>query len=712
MATVVQHLTGHFKVEVLSGQSLRDRSRIGKSQSPYVRMKVFNESGATIADGCTGAVVKGGKNPRWSLADRNVLTLPFAATSNRLTLWVEVMAERASGDEDKLIGSTMIELAPHIRRALTIDEDLSSEQMAHLTSRDGRKRCGSLSFGLHVHVVNEEDDHDIDDHAGPAASKAAYAGRPRTASSTSASSVGGAGGADGGDDGDATAARRRQRQQAMAAAGRSPSVRLLNTSNSLAGFSNPALKRRSLQRSSVGKGAAPHPPSTAPPSRSPSLSSPSPPPPRAPSSASPAAPPPPLPVSAPAGDSSDARPGPHRRLSLRGVPKPPPPPTPPPPGSPPTAPSSRGASPEPPALPRGPPPTTGPAPPPIGSSASSTEEWGYTNQCRESLSKAQVARASSTASPRSRRSVSLSSKARQNGAGSGSGAGAGGGAGAGASLGAYSSTRSRGASEAGTRRSSGLRRKRRQSTISRKLALSKAVTRPSAKAYTDGLGNNEGVLTVTAVSGHALRSREMFGKQDPYVKFTLLDSDANVMSEGRTATVVKGGREPKWDHDAGSIDMQYSAAPDRQLLLLVEAFDEDKHSKHDLIGRGEVSLSDITLGSTVPTPVPLKNSTKKKDCGTLFLAVAMSDTYMRELAATALQTQFRARRARRDYAQAKTGAVLLQASYRGRSARTEYERMRRAAVFFQAAYRRRVAYNEFHTQKSSAVKLQVRMGER
>jgi hypothetical protein len=89
-----------------------------------------------------------------------------------------------------------------------------------------------------------------------------------------------------------------------------------------------------------------------------------------------------------------------------------------------------------------------------------------------------------------------------------------------------------------------------------------------------------GTLEVLVVEGKGLRSRETFGKQDPYVKL-MMD-----MEQVRSKTHENGGKNPTWNQN-----LFLNIIPG-QTILKVECWDSDAASD-DLIGAAVVNLDPI-----------------------------------------------------------------------------------------------------------------------
>ncbi|KAL7686463.1 putative EF-hand domain, phosphatidylinositol-4, 5-bisphosphate phosphodiesterase gamma [Plasmopara halstedii] len=94
-----------------------------------------------------------------------------------------------------------------------------------------------------------------------------------------------------------------------------------------------------------------------------------------------------------------------------------------------------------------------------------------------------------------------------------------------------------------------------------------------------------GELTVTCHAAKQLRSVDVVGRQDPYVKFTLEGRVTQVVK--KTKTDLDGGSEPEWDNETFYFDIvdQYN--------LQVEVWDEDIVGADELIGSASLSLLPI-----------------------------------------------------------------------------------------------------------------------
>jgi Ca2+-dependent lipid-binding protein len=89
-----------------------------------------------------------------------------------------------------------------------------------------------------------------------------------------------------------------------------------------------------------------------------------------------------------------------------------------------------------------------------------------------------------------------------------------------------------------------------------------------------------GTLEILAVEGKALKSMEMFTKQDPYLKL-ILDNQSI-----KTKTHKNGGKNPTWNQTV-ILNLLPGAS-----VLRVEAWDEDA-MKDDFIGSGSINLEPI-----------------------------------------------------------------------------------------------------------------------
>ena len=103
------------------------------------------------------------------------------------------------------------------------------------------------------------------------------------------------------------------------------------------------------------------------------------------------------------------------------------------------------------------------------------------------------------------------------------------------------------------------------------------------KIQVDFLPAKQGMLAITCIEGQGLKNMEMFGKQDPYIKFQL----GNVTQ--RTKTVKKGGTDPYFADE--EIEFWVGMNNWHEPLRLT-CWDEDIGSD-DLIGQKTFSLLDL-----------------------------------------------------------------------------------------------------------------------
>lgn len=94
-----------------------------------------------------------------------------------------------------------------------------------------------------------------------------------------------------------------------------------------------------------------------------------------------------------------------------------------------------------------------------------------------------------------------------------------------------------------------------------------------------------GILSIHCVEAKQLRSVDVIGRQDPYVKFTLEGRSTKIVMKTKTDT--DGGREPEW------VDENFSFQVVDQYNILIEVWDEDSVGDDDLIGAATVSLLPI-----------------------------------------------------------------------------------------------------------------------
>lgn len=86
---------------------------------------------------------------------------------------------------------------------------------------------------------------------------------------------------------------------------------------------------------------------------------------------------------------------------------------------------------------------------------------------------------------------------------------------------------------------------------------------------------SEQALIVRVIRGIDLKNMELCGKQDPYCVVSLGEVEA------RTAVVSKGGENPQWTEEGGTVEVGYDPAAE---LLHIRLFDSDKYAEDDFIG--------------------------------------------------------------------------------------------------------------------------------
>jgi hypothetical protein len=108
-------------------------------------------------------------------------------------------------------------------------------------------------------------------------------------------------------------------------------------------------------------------------------------------------------------------------------------------------------------------------------------------------------------------------------------------------------------------------------------------------------------LCLRPCQGQGLPSKELFGKQDPFVSWTVISSSGVAVSVGRSSVVRRGGTDPRWPTtECSRLCFESGAAAIR---VRVDVFDEDKGSfRDDSIGFGTPTLR---LPTSVPTPALL-----------------------------------------------------------------------------------------------------------
>lgn len=278
----------------------------------------------------------------------------------------------------------------------------------------------------------------------------------------------------------------------------------------------------------------------------------------------------------------------------------------------------------------------------------------------------------------------------------------------------------------------------------------------------------QGQLLVRVVSGVKLRNRELLGKQNPYVVFTLTSGEAGApVADWRSPTVFKGGRNPVWPAGVeGVLPFTMLASRCRPVTVNMVAWDEDRRSSHDRIGIGALDLSERLLSdqaadAPVRHDVPLLNSTGVKPCGTLVIETRVvldpaslvtrrtqSTSFVvptaprprrrcslwgidetrnshgrayviqrawalhkfrqdRSLAALALQAHFRRFAAANTFRVQRGAATTLQTAFRGHHQRRMFVSQRRAALMLGAAARRRSAQRDYLASRAAACTLQA-----
>ena len=100
----------------------------------------------------------------------------------------------------------------------------------------------------------------------------------------------------------------------------------------------------------------------------------------------------------------------------------------------------------------------------------------------------------------------------------------------------------------------------------------------------------QGVFSAQVFSATGLHNTQIFGKQDPYVKVTLLSTQAK--RSARTKYIASGGTNPAWTSSHGCklgilLKSMDAPMPDAPLLLQFEVWNANAF-KDDLIGRTEV----------------------------------------------------------------------------------------------------------------------------
>jgi hypothetical protein len=111
----------------------------------------------------------------------------------------------------------------------------------------------------------------------------------------------------------------------------------------------------------------------------------------------------------------------------------------------------------------------------------------------------------------------------------------------------------------------------------------------------------------------------------------------DLVSEGRTDTVDRGGRDPVWTPPCKNvIHLPFRALRERcGFVLTLDAFDEDRFKAHDFIGNAELPMAPYITGEAYrgcggrgrDVDVPLMNKKGKPKNGVLVINVRL--TYAR-----------------------------------------------------------------------------------
>jgi hypothetical protein len=111
------------------------------------------------------------------------------------------------------------------------------------------------------------------------------------------------------------------------------------------------------------------------------------------------------------------------------------------------------------------------------------------------------------------------------------------------------------------------------------------------------------VLCVRARRGVGLPSRDLLGKQDPYVTWTVLGSGGDAVVSGTSTVVRKGGAAPVWP-DTDRTRLCFEAGSEGALRLRADVLDEDKGAlRDDVIGFGYVEVAPPPRsGAPLPSP--------------------------------------------------------------------------------------------------------------
>lgn len=128
--------------------------------------------------------------------------------------------------------------------------------------------------------------------------------------------------------------------------------------------------------------------------------------------------------------------------------------------------------------------------------------------------------------------------------------------------------------------------------------LADNLTKTASKAMLEYVG----VLTIKLIGGDTLAARDLSGRSDPYVIFTV--GDQQVQSKVKFQTL-----QPVWNE---SFQVCVASLDDR---LNLHVMDWDRIGKHDPMGDGSIRLEDLEDGKPTYKSVKLEHV----ECGTIHL---------------------------------------------------------------------------------------------
>jgi hypothetical protein len=118
------------------------------------------------------------------------------------------------------------------------------------------------------------------------------------------------------------------------------------------------------------------------------------------------------------------------------------------------------------------------------------------------------------------------------------------------------------------------------------------------------------------LSGSHLDKKDLFGKSDPYLTFSRMNTDQTWSVIHRTE-VIKNTLDPIWKPFELPLARLNDGDMDRPILI--QCYDWDKSSAHDFIGECRVTARQMTPGARFDLINPKKQSSKKYvNSGTLY----------------------------------------------------------------------------------------------